>query len=146
MRFSRAMSVLWLLACVAGCAHKGAEVFAGRPETWDGKARQLNLADRYTAFRYGVIKMEPPAILAGPMADGGKDVGELILTGNAQKPDDRVILASLNVYDLMKRKGTWNLCSDPQHLSTAHQQEALISDPLIKKRYGSYLSNICHEE
>ena len=85
----------------------------------------------------------PPAILAEPMTDGGRESGILILTGNAHKPEDKVILASLNVYDLMKRKGTWNLCSDLEELSVARQQETLIADPLIKKRYGSYLANIC---
>lgn len=143
MRVLQPLFIVGLLIFVAGCASKGASVFAGRTETWDAKARQLSLADRYKAFRYGVSKLTPPAILADPMADGGKDAGELILTGNAQKPDDKVILASLNVYDLMKRRGTWSLCSDPEHLSTARQQEALIADPLIKKRYSSYLANIC---
>lgn len=143
MRGLQSLLIIGLSVSAMGCTLNGENVFAGGTETWDAKARQLSLVNRYKAFRYGVSRLTPPAILADPMAGGGKDAGELILMGNAQKPNDEVILASLNVYDLMKRKGTWSLCSDPKHLSIARQQEALIADPFIKKRYASYLADIC---
>ena len=86
-----------LIVSVVGCAPRAAKVFSGPVETWDARARQLPLDQRYEAFRYGITKMKPPVILDDPMADGGEAAASRIIENNSARPNDYVIVGSVHV-------------------------------------------------
>ena len=132
-----------VLALLYGCAPGPQGIFAGRPETWDERARQLSLEDRYRAFRYGLTNKIPPVILSEPMADGGARTVTIIQQDISRHPDDYVIVGSLHVYDSMKRRNIWNICVHLTVLHAIQRNADLINSSSLKQYYTSYLHTIC---
>ena len=129
-------------ALIGACTPNAANVFDGPANTWDERARELPLTERYAAFRFGIARMKPPIILDDPMADGGQDAAKLIMKQNDVKPNDYVLVASVHVYDRMKARHIWSICGtlDYEH---AKRQERLVKDPALRNRYVEYLREIC---
>jgi hypothetical protein len=141
MKFSKALFCVVgaLLSC---CAPKTPDVFKGPADTWEARARQLPLSERYHVFRYGITKMEPPVILDDPMADGGKVAADLIMYQNDVHPDDFVLVASVHVYDRMKSRKIWSICASKQYIHAKYQAR-LIKNKSLRDRYVSYLHQVC---
>jgi len=102
----------------------------------------LPIRERYQAFRYGVERLRPPVILSAPLAQGGEDALNIVISENRILPDDFVLMASLHVYSDAKQAGKVDVCSE-KFIVEVVSQENLIHDMDLRAGYRNFLSQIC---